>query len=320
MIYEIYHETKFEYGAIVTFSHNIARLKPKTCLTQTLLEYNLNISPTPYETNEFVDYFENTNNFMLIRESHKSLIVTAISKVERINSAIYEHIKKLQEVKITFKEAKDRLAKFNSEDVFAKQYLFETDSIPTASDDIKAYVLESFNDNKNLFESINEFMKRIFTDFKFVSGFSDVTTPIETIFREKKGVCQDFAQFAISSLRSIGIPTRYVSGYLETLPPEGKEKLFGADASHAWFSAYIPGFGWADFDPTNNKIPNEEYIILGYGRDYLDIAPLKGVVQSSGNSILGVKVNVQRVEEKQTISAQESQVQQIQFQSQTNQF
>ena len=320
MIYEIYHETKFEYGAIVTFSHNIARLKPKTCLTQTLLEYNLNISPKPYETNEFVDYFENTNNFILIRESHKSLIVTAISKVERINSAIYEHIKKLQEVKITFKEAKDRLAKFNSEDVFAKQYLFETDSIPTASDDIKAYVLESFNDNKNLFESINEFMKRIFTDFKFVSGFSDVTTPIETIFREKKGVCQDFAQFAISSLRSIGIPTRYVSGYLETLPPEGKEKLFGADASHAWFSAYIPGFGWADFDPTNNKIPNEEYIILGYGRDYLDIAPLKGVVQSSGNSILGVKVNVQRVEEKQTISAQESQVQQIQFQSQTNQF
>ena len=320
MIYEIYHETKFEYGAIVTFSHNIARLKPKTCLTQTLLEYNLNISPKPYETNEFVDYFENTNNFMLIRESHKSLIVTAISKVERINSAIYEHIKKLQEVKITFKEAKDRLAKFNSEDVFAKQYLFETDSIPTASDDIKAYVLESFNDNKNLFESINEFMKRIFTDFKFVSGFSDVTTPIETIFREKKGVCQDFAQFAISSLRSIGIPTRYVSGYLETLPPEGKEKLFGADASHAWFSVYIPGFGWADFDPTNNKIPNEEYVILGYGRDYLDIAPLKGVVQSSGYSILGVKVNVQRVEEKQTISAQESQVQQIQFQSQTNQF
>jgi transglutaminase-like putative cysteine protease len=320
MIYEIFHETKFEYGAIVTFSHNIARLKPKTCLTQTLLEYSLNISPTPYETNEFLDYFENTNNFMLIRESHKALTVTATSKVERLNSAIDEEIRKLKEVKITFKEAKDRLAKFNSEDVFAKQYLFETESIPTAPDDIKAYVLESFNDNKNLFESINEFMKRIFTDFKFVSGFSDVTTPIETIFREKKGVCQDFAQFAISALRSIGIPTRYVSGYLETLPPEGKEKLFGVDASHAWFSAYIPSFGWADFDPTNNKIPNEEYIILGYGRDYLDIAPLKGVVQSSGNSILSVKVNVQRLEEKQIIEIQETQVQQIQFQSQTNQF
>ncbi len=326
MIYEIYHETKFEYGAIVTFSHNLARLKPKTCQTQKLLEYNLNISPTPYETSQFIDYFGNTNNFMLIRESHQSLTVTAISKVERINSEIEDETKKLKEVKITFKEVKERLSKFNSEDVLAKHYLFETDSIPTAPEDIKAYVLESFDDNKNLFESINEFMGRIFKDFKFVSGFSDVTTPIETIFREKKGVCQDFAQFAISALRSIGIPTRYVSGYLETLPPEGKEKLFGADASHAWFSAYIPGFGWADFDPTNNKIPNEEYVILGYGRDYLDIAPLKGVVQSSGYSILGVKVNVQRIEEKQTIEELESQTlqaqqtQQIQFQSQTNQF
>ena len=320
MIYEIFHETKFEYGAIVTFSHNIARLKPKTCQTQTLLEYKLTISPTPYETSEFVDYFENTNNFMLIRESHQSLTVTAISKVERLNSEIDDEIKKLKEVKMTFKEAIQRLSKFNSEDVLAKHYLFETESIPTAPEDIKTYVLESFDDDKNLFESINEFMERIFNDFKFVSGFSDVTTPIEIIFKEKKGVCQDFAQFAISALRSIGIPTRYVSGYLETLPPEGKEKLFGADASHAWFSAYIPGFGWADFDPTNNKLPNEEYVILGYGRDYLDIAPLKGVVQSSGNSLLGVKVNVQRLEEKNTEKEQLTQMQQVQFQSQPNQF
>jgi transglutaminase-like putative cysteine protease len=139
-------------------------------------------------------------------------------------------------------------------------------------------------------------MQRIFTDFKFVSGFSNITTPIEEIFEAKKGVCQDFAQFAIGALKSLGIPARYVSGYIQTNPEEGKEKLFGADASHAWFSVYIPTFGWADFDPTNNKVPNEEYIILGYGRDYLDISPLKGVVQSSGNSILGVKVNVKRLD------------------------
>lgn len=325
MIYEIYHETKFDYAAIVTFSHNIARLKPKTCKTQTLLEHDLKISPIPYETSEFVDYFENTNNFMLIRESHKTLSVTAISKVERIQEAIDKQIKDLKESKITFKEAKDRLSKFNAEDVLAKQYLFETESIPTASEGIKAYILESFRDDRNLFESINEFMKRIFTDFKFVSGFSDVTTPIEQIFEAKKGVCQDFAQFAISALRSIGLPARYVSGYIQTLPPEGKEKLFGVDASHAWFSVYIPGLGWADFDPTNDKIPNEEYIILGYGRDYLDIAPLKGVVQSSGNSMLGVKVNVQSLEEKKVLAPLQEQIQenqqtQIQAQSQANQF
>ncbi|MDZ7818828.1 MAG: transglutaminase family protein [Aliarcobacter sp.] len=296
MIYEIYHETKFDYAAMVTFSHNIARLKPKNSSNQKLLEHSLKIEPNPYETSEFIDYFENTNNFMIIREAHKNLTVTAISKVERIEEEINKNIQELKNSKITFKEAKERLSKFNSEDVLAKQYLFETDSIPVANENIKAYILSSFQEDRNLFEATNEFMQRIFTDFKFVSGFSNVTTPIDEIFEAKKGVCQDFAQFAIAALKSIGLPAKYVSGYIQTTPPEGKEKLFGADASHAWFSVYIPSFGWADFDPTNNKIPNEEYIILGYGRDYLDIAPLKGVVQSSGNSMLGVKVNVRIVE------------------------
>lgn len=292
MIYEIYHETKFDYAGLVTFSHNIARLKPKDSNTQKLLEYSLKIEPIPYETSEFIDYFENTNNYMLIRESHKNLKVIATSRVERIKEEIDKELNLIKEIKTTVKELKERLSTYNPNDVLAKYFLFETDSIPMPSIEIKKYVLESFSENRNIIEATNEFMFRIFNDFKFVSGFSDITTPIEMIFKEKKGVCQDFAQFAISALRSIGIPTRYVSGYIQTLPTEGKEKLFGADASHAWFSVYIPDFGWADFDPTNNKIPNEEYIILGYGRDYLDISPLKGVVQSSGNSSLGVKVNV----------------------------
>ena len=297
MIYEIYHETKFDYAALVTFSHNIARLKPKNCYTQKLLEYSLNIDPKPYETNEFIDYFENTNNFMLIREAHTKLKVIATSKVERNIEEINEYMEKLKNIPITVKEAKDRLKEFHPEDALAKQFLFETESIPMPSDEIRDYVLESFSDDRIFFEAVNEFMGRIFDDFEFVSGFTDITTPIDVVFKEKKGVCQDFAQFAISALRSIGIPTRYVSGYIQTIPPEGKEKLFGADASHAWFSVYIPTFGWADFDPTNNKIPNEEYIILGYGRDYLDISPLKGVVQSSGGSSLEVKVNVQNIKE-----------------------
>mgnify|MGYP000848191971 FL=1 len=295
MIYEIYHETSFDYVALVTFSHNIARLKPKNCNTQKLIEYSLKINPTPYEVNEFIDYFGNTNNFMLIREAHKRLSVIATSKVERLENEINKELEILQESKITLKEATQRLSKYHPEDVFAKQFLFETDSIPMPNDEIKEYALQSFKENRNLYEACNEFMGRIFHDFKFVSGFSNITTPIEIVFKEKKGVCQDFAQFAISSLRSIGIPARYISGYLQTTSKEGKEKLFGADASHAWFSIYIPGFGWADFDPTNNKIPNQEYILLGYGRDYLDISPLKGVVQSSGYSLLNVKVNVERV-------------------------
>ncbi|GGD45098.1 transglutaminase [Malaciobacter pacificus] len=298
MIYEIFHETTFEYDSLVTFSHNIARLKPKKCDTQEILDYNLEITPKPFEVNEFKDYFENKNSFMLIREAHKTLNVTAKSKVFRDVDKIKENEKKLRETKITVKEALDRLSKHNKEDALEKLFLIETNSIPNANSEIKEYILEIFKEDKTLFNATNEFMSRIFKEFKFVSGFSDITTPIETIFKEKKGVCQDFAQFAISALRGIGIPTRYVSGYIQTYPQEGQEKLFGADASHAWFSIYIPGFGWADFDPTNNKIPNEEYIILGYGRDYNDIAPLKGVVQSSGQkSKLNVRVNVERLKD-----------------------
>lgn len=292
MTYKIYHETKFDYAALVTFSHNIARLKPKDSNTQKLLEYSLKIEPTPYETSEFVDYFENTNNFMLIRESHKNLKVIATSKVERFENEIKKELDSIKNIKITVKEVKERLSSYNQNDVLAKYFLFETESIPMPSKEIKDYILKSFDENRNIIEATSEFMARIFNDFKFVSGFSDITTPIEVIFREKKGVCQDFAQFSISALRSIGIPCRYISGYIQTIPAPGTEKLFGVDASHAWFSIYIPDFGWVDFDPTNNKIPNEEYIILGYGRDYLDISPLKGVVQSSGNSLLSVKVDV----------------------------
>ncbi len=292
MIYKIYHETKFSYAGLVTFSHNIARLKPKDSNTQKLLEYSLKIEPTPYETSEFVDYFENTNNFMLIRESHKNLKVIATSKVERLENEIKKEIDSLKNIKTTLKDLKYRLSSYNPNDVLAKYFLFETESIPMPSKEIKDYALKSFDENRNIIEATSDFMARIFNDFKFVSGFSDITTPIEVIFKEKKGVCQDFAQFAISALRSIGIPTRYISGYIQTIPAPGSEKLFGVDASHAWFSIYVPDFGWVDFDPTNNKIPNEEYIILGYGRDYLDISPLKGVVQSSGNSLLSVKVDV----------------------------
>jgi len=307
MIYEIFHETKFKYPALVTFSHDIARLTPKVTLKQKLLEHTLEITPTPYESNTFMDYFENENTYMLIREAHKTLTIVSKSKVELLEDEIINHIENAKQTTITYGELKQRLSEHKSEDALAFQYLFETDTITAATKEIKEYILQSFSDDRTIFEATNEFMERIFTDFKFVSGFTDITTPIEEVFREKKGVCQDFAQFAISALRSIGIPTRYMSGYIQTYPKKGEKKLFGSDASHAWFSIYIPDFGWCDFDPTNNKIPNHEYILLGFGRDYLDISPLKGVVKSSGESELSVRVNVQRLEQSSQSQTQMSQ-------------
>jgi transglutaminase-like putative cysteine protease len=323
MIYNIYHKTVFHYQSMVTFSHNIARLKPKESSSQKLLDFSMTIEPDVYESHEFVDMFGNTNTHLLLRESHQSLAVTGKSRVEIFPDIINENLNKIKANSITYAEALERLSQFQVDDLSAKQFLFESELIPNNSKAIQQYALESFHRDRDLFEAANEFMGRIFNDFEFLSGFSDITTPVDKIFKAKKGVCQDFAQLAISALRSIGLPAKYMSGYIETLPPEGEEKFFGADASHAWFAVYIPNAGWAEFDPTNNIIPSGQHILLGSGRDYNDISPLKGVVRSSGNSHLSVMVDVKREESGVALKMQKNQNQtqsqiqgQIQMQTQ----
>ena len=309
MIYDIYHKTEFQYQSNVTFSHNIARLKPKVTPFQNVLEFSMEITPKVFESHEFTDMFGNSNTHMLIRKPHHSLSVIGKSKVEIFPERIAEHIESVKLNSVTYGRALERLSRFHIDDVYAKQYLFESALIPYGSQNIKAYTLESFHKDRDIFESTHEFMERIFNDFQFLSGFSDITTPVEEIFAAKKGVCQDFAQFAISALRTIGLPAKYMSGYIETLPPEGKKKLFGADASHAWFAVYIPNAGWVEFDPTNNIMPKEQHILLGSGRDYHDISPLKGVVMSSGNSRLSVMVDVRKEENEIITSREQSQSQ-----------
>jgi transglutaminase-like putative cysteine protease len=218
-------------------------------------------------------------------------------------------LKRLQTSNITYEAALQRLASFHPDDIEAKAFMFESELIPTNNKKIKKYALEIFEPQRDLYEAAVAFMERIYKEFEFVSGFSDVTTPVETIFAAKKGVCQDFAQFAIAALRSIGLCAKYMSGYIETLPPEGEAKLFGVDASHAWFALYIPGAGWLELDPTNNLIPREQHILLGSGRDYYDIAPLKGVVMSSGGSGLSVIVDVRREEEVAQLQTTQTQTQ-----------
>ena len=297
MIYDIYHKTEFTYQNNVTFSHNIARLKPMNTSHQRVLAFSMQIEPEPFESFESLDMFGNTNTHILIREPHQTLTVIGKSKIEILTEDIKASIKHTKANSMTYGQALERLSTFHIDDIQAKQFLFESTLIPYGSDEIKKYVLESFREDRDLYEACLEFMERIFNDFSFLSGFSDITTAVEEIFQAKKGVCQDFAQFAISALRTIGLPAKYMSGYIETLPLEGQKKLFGTDASHAWFAIYIPGAGWAEFDPTNNIIPIDQHILLGSGRDYNDISPLKGVVFSSGSSDLSVMVDVRMAEE-----------------------
>lgn len=304
MTYDIFHETVFYYQGTVTFSHNIARLKPKEMAEQSLLQFRLDIDPAVTEIQLFDDMFGNTNHHMLLREPHSALRVTGYSKVRREIVQITERLAQLRAHGMSYEQARTRLMGFDTRDVAAKQFLFASELIPVGYGAIRDYAIQSFHPKRPLFEAASELTKRIFDDFEFKPGFSDLTTPVETIFEERKGVCQDFAHFAIAALRSIGLPARYVSGYIETLPPEGQEKLFGADASHAWVSLFLPGAGWLDLDPTNNLIPAEQHIVLGHGRDYADISPLKGVVRSSGHSQLAVRVDVRRVPDVPTSSKQ----------------
>ncbi|MEC7568403.1 MAG: transglutaminase family protein, partial [Bacteroidota bacterium] len=197
--------------------------------------------------------------------------------------------------KVNLEQAKENLLKTELEILDAKQFVLDSIFINKTGEAVEKYARESFKPKRSVFEAAEELMQRIYTDFKFVSGFTSVSTPIDVVMEERKGVCQDFAQIAIACIRAIGLPARYISGYIETLPPPGQEKLIGADASHAWFSIFIPGFGWVDFDPTNNQIPGDQHLVVGWGRDYYDVPPLKGVVYGSGKSRLSVEVDIARV-------------------------
>ena len=135
-------------------------------------------------------------------------------------------------------------------------------------------------------------MGRIFREFEYDPHFTTVATPLSEVLAHRKGVCQDFAHLAISCLRGLGLAARYVSGYLETLPPPGQPKLQGADASHAWFSVFIPEMGWIDFDPTNNQMPMDKHVTVAIGRDYSDVTPLKGIIFGGGNHELEVSVDM----------------------------
>ena len=292
MLFSIIHTTTYKYNNVVTYCHNIANIKPMSFLGQELVDYKLEISPEPSNKDETIDFFKNATTHFSIEQEHKELIVTARSLVKRdhtLEPNIYNS-KTCQETKV--KDGLEKLKKINDETIEVKQYMLDSELIKNTSSNIKDYALTSFKPERSIFDAANDLMKRIFTDFKFDPKFSTVATPLDEVMKEKKGVCQDFAHIAIACVRAVGLPARYVSGYIETLPPPGKEKLVGTDASHAWFSIYIPEFGWVDFDPTNNQIPKDQHITVAYGRDYYDLPPLKGIIYGSGTSKMEVSVDI----------------------------
>ena len=178
-----------------------------------------------------------------------------------------------------------------------RQFILDSPKVGTVPE-LTKYAALSFTKNRPLIEAVSDLTQRIHNDFEYVPGFTTISTPLSDVFKHRKGVCQDFAHLAIGCLRAMGLAVRYVSGYLETFPSTGKEHLIGADASHAWFSVYLPNHGWIDFDPTNNLMPDDRHITVAWGRDFADVTPLKGVVMGGGQHMLTVSVTVEPIESK----------------------
>lgn len=291
MNYQVTHTTEYEYHHAVSLCHNTAKLMLRNTEEQDCKKTTIRVTPQPDIINEYEDFFGNKVMYFAIQQEHKHLKVTVQSQVEKTTNPnvklnLYAHT--------SWEDAKLQLMEPGIENFDARQYITETE-ITAATKEILQYALKSFTPGRSIFEAGKDLMQRIFQEFEFKAGFTTVSTPLNEVMQQRRGVCQDFAHLAIACIRAVGLPARYVSGYIETLPPKGKEKLVGVDASHAWFAVYIPHTGWVDFDPTNNILPAEQHLTIGWGRDYTDIAPLKGVILSSGQHHLKVSVDVRRI-------------------------
>ena len=311
MKYRITHTTLYHYSQSVGLCQNEAKLQPRNFWRQHCHSNHFDIKPTPMDLRERVDFFGNRVVYFSTQQPHTQLIVTAISEVtifprqnnlDLFNQMIWEQVRNLlqgtplqgqsqsQQIQTQLQNQDNNL-----EILDARQYILDSPMI-TITPELSEYAESSFQPNRALVDVVHNLMGRIYKDFTYDPTFTTIATPLSEVLSFRRGVCQDFAHLAIGCLRAYGIAARYISGYVETLPEPGKPRLVGADASHAWFSVYIPGMGWLDFDPTNNTVPLDQHITLAWGRDYADVTPLKGIAFGGGQHTLSVSVDVLRME------------------------
>jgi transglutaminase-like putative cysteine protease len=287
MTYNVVHRTIYEYTAPVAVSHHVARLEPRSDARQKREHFELKIFPEPALTKTRADYFGNQLCFFSIQQVHRKLEILAAGRVsvQAAKAPRPEDSPPWEEVARLFQDP------VSPELVEPLQFVFDSPEA-RASFELADYAGASFRKGVPWLAGATELMRRIHSDFAYDPKATTVATPLEEVLKKRRGVCQDFAHLAIACLRSLGLPARYVSGYLHTHPPQGKPRLLGADASHAWFSAFCPACGWVDFDPTNNLAPSEEHITVAYGRDFGDVSPVAGILTGGGSHTLKVSVDV----------------------------
>jgi transglutaminase-like putative cysteine protease len=302
MLLHVVHETRYDYAPPVKTAQHMAHLKPAHNERQQLLRHRLSISPVPAQQSEAVDVYGNTRAFFSLQSAHDTLEVVAESVVATSSPAVPQS-------RMPWEEARERL-RYHRGAAYdpASEFVFASPHVPR-HDSFLAYARPSFTPQRPLLEAARELMERIHADFVYEPEATDVSTPALEALEMRRGVCQDFAHVMLACLRSLGLPARYVSGYLLTEPPPGSARLVGGDASHAWVSIYLPGGEsageWTDLDPTNHRAPGEDYVVLATGRDYSDVSPVRGVIRGGARHDLHVAVTVAPLETAATADVTE---------------
>jgi len=288
VIYGLRHRTTYSYGDSVSFARCVLRLTPRSSASQTVLESSIRVTPRPSMRQERIGPFGAQMVTVMVDRPHDTLVIDARSRVDvhtppppdAISSLAWEAVRGLA---------------FENRDIGPEgpaNYLYATNRtqlVPRITD----YARESLKPGRPIVAAVSELMSRVYRDFRYDPGATEVSTPVWQAFDARHGVCQDFAQIMISGLRGLGVPTAYVSGYLRTIPPEGQPRLEGADATHAWVSVWCgEAAGWVGFDPTNDILAADDHIVLAVGRDYADVAPIDGVILATGAQTLKVEVDV----------------------------
>jgi len=285
MRYDVLHETIYNYERPVVLSQQLLHLTPRVVDFQRLGAHRIEVEPAPAETSTRDDYFGNPVTQIMLAAPHASLIVRSHSSVEVLP-------RESPPAGEPWERVRDSLRRNNGETLLEPmQFLYESPHIEFFRD-LAAYAEPSFGKGRDLLDAALDFTHRIHADFTFDPKATSVSTPLREVLAKRRGVCQDYAHFMTGCLRMLGLPARYVSGYIQTIPPPGKPRLIGADASHAWVSLYCGEAGWIDLDPTNDMLVGEQHITLGWGRDFSDVTPMRGVILGGGEQDLEVRVTV----------------------------
>jgi transglutaminase-like putative cysteine protease len=288
---DVVHETRYAYDARVEKAQHIVHLRPRVTSRQRVEHAVVDIEPQPAYWSRSHDVFGNERDAFALYGPHDDLAVTARSRVVLADAVAGD---RNDAEAVGWEDVAARCA-YRAGAAFepACEFVFESPFVPRLAA-LHTYALPSFPAGRALRTAAEDLMHRIHADFTYDGNATEIHTPLAEVLHQRRGVCQDFAHVMVGALRSLGLPARYVSGYLLTQPPPGSPRLLGADASHAWAAVWCPREGWIDFDPTNAVLPARQstHVTLAWGRDYGDVMPLRGVIRSGGAHTLRVAVSV----------------------------